>query len=249
MFVIRYTKIMLHKTYTFYISFIFILVFLVTYPLQLVLIQFESTKKTAHLVNYWNIKLILFLSFLKIEITGKKQIKKNQKYIFCSNHSSFIDIPSLFILKHDYIKFVGKASISKIPLFGYMYNKLYITVNRRDKESRKKVYEDCRTALKNNQNIAIYPEGAIPHITPEMIPFKDGAFKLSIEENTPILPITLPFNHLVLPVDKFIVRSRHIKIVIHSPLNTLENPIADYKELKEKTYNIINDELKKHNVV
>lgn len=240
---------MINKIYTYYVSIIFILFFLITFPAQLVLIQFKRTHKTAHLINYTVIKIVIKICFFKIQILNENRIKNNKKYIFCSNHSSFIDIPSLFILQANYMKFVGKASISKVPLFGYMYRKLYITVDRKDKDSRSKVLEECKIAIDNNQSIAIYPEGAIPSTTPNMIPFKDGAFKISIEKNTPIIPITLPFNHIVMPVDNFSINSRVIKIIVHEPLNTSENPILDYKVLKEKTFNIINNELKKHKVI
>lgn len=240
---------MINKIYTYYVTFIFVLLFLITFPIQLVLIQFESTKKFAHLNNFIVIKIVLFLSFIKIEIEGKNNINTSSRYIICSNHSSYLDIPSLFILQFKYVKFIGKESIRKVPLFGYMYRKLYIMVNRRDKESRNNVISASKTALNNNCSIAIYPEGAIPHNTPELIPFKDGAFRLSIEEKTPILPVTLPFNHLVMPIDKFLILSRKVKIIIHKPLNTEDEPIHDMKELKNLTYNVIENELKKHKVI
>lgn len=203
----------------------------------------------GHYINYYIIKLSFLLSAIKVDIKGINQLKKREKYIFCANHSSYLDIACSFLVQYKYIKFVGKQSLEKIPLFGYMYKSLYITVNRKDKDSKKKVIEECKVALNEGCSLAIYPEGAIPHATPQMIPFKDGAFTLSVSQNVPIVPITLPHNHLILPVDKIKLTSRKIIIIIHEPLNTVEKPINNIKELKEKTYDVIENELKSYGVI
>ena len=182
-----------------------------------------------------------------MDITNKKIIEKNKLHVFCANHSSYIDILAMYLISDKYFKYLGKDSLEKIPLFGYMYKRLYITVNRKNKDSRTNALEECERTLQNGLSIAIYPEGAIPVKTPKLIHFKDGAFKLSIENNVPIIPITMPFNHLVLPVGgMFNSRSRHIKIIIHQPLNTTEQPVRSIKALKDLTYNVISDELKKY---
>ena len=103
--------------------------------------------------------------------------------------------------------------------------------------------------MRKGFGIALYPEGTIPPQTPNLIPFKDGAFRLSIEEGIPIVPITLPYNHKVLPITTNKIESREIKIVIHEPLNTKEKPYTDYKKLRDDTYEIIEQELKKHQVI
>ena len=225
------------------------IIYLITYPIQLVIIQFRSLYKYGHLLNKLIIKLFFLLGGISIEIQGKKSLNKNTKYIYCANHSSYIDILSMYFLSSDYFRFLGKDSLEKIPLFGYMYKRLYITVNRRDKDSRIKSFEACENSLKEGISIAIYPEGAIHTKAPNLIHFKDGAFKLSVKHNTPIVPITLPFNHKVLPPDQMIFKSRKIKIIIHPPLNTAEKPVHDYKALRDETYKIIHTELKNHHVI
>ena len=154
----------------------------------------------------------------------------------------------MYLLSNSYFRYLGKSSLEKIPLFGYMYKKLYITVNRRDKQSRGSAFTRCQESINEGVGIAIYPEGAIPPTTPKLIHFKDGAFRLSIDNNIPLVPITMPFNHKVLPVGD-IFRSRLIKIIVHPPLNTSNHPYESVRELKDVTYSIIENELNKHLVI
>lgn len=239
----------MNKMYTAYVTLIFLFFFLITYPAQLVIIQFKKAHHLGHQLNFMMIRCITFCCAFNITKEYHYIPKKGKKYIFCSNHSSYFDIPSFYYLTPDYFKFVGKSSLNKIPLFGYMFKNLYIALDRKDKDSRIEVLERCRETLQSGLSIAIYPEGAIPHNTPQLITFKDGAFRLSVEENVPIIPVTLPYNYRVLPVGKSVFGSRDIKIIIHEPLNTKENPIHDYRELRDKTYAVISEELKKHKVI
>lgn len=237
------------KIYTYYLAIIFVIIYVVSFPIQLIIIQFNRLHYLGHKLNKFIIKLFLFFAGISVEIIGVKHLNKDVKYIFCPNHSSYIDILSCYYLSDSYFKFLGKDSLEKIPLFGYMYKKLYITVNRRDKDSRKNSLLKCESTLDEGIGLTIYPEGAIHSKAPELIHFKDGAFRLSIDKNTPIVPVTMPFNHEILPASTNIFGSRRIKIIIHEPLNTIESPVSDYKVLRDKTYEIIHNELKNHKVI
>ena len=94
----------------------------------------------------------------------------------------------------------------------------------------------------------IFPEGGIfTKSPPEMVAFKDGAFKAAITKKVPIIPVTIPYNHKILPDDnKYLFRRHRFKIIFHEPIETKELGLNGMESLKEQTYHVINEELKKH---
>jgi 1-acyl-sn-glycerol-3-phosphate acyltransferase len=175
--------------------------------------------------------------------------KKNQAYVYCSNHTSFLDIPALAHALTGHFLFVGKASLGKVPMFGYMFRNLYISVDRSSQKARYKTLEDSFKAVDKNRSIAIFPEGTIPSSHwPKMIPFKDGPFRIAIEKQIPIVPVTFPYNWIILPVNGGFLPVRHeMVIVIHEAIETKGMNMDDVPALKQKTFDIINNELKKYN--
>jgi len=181
----------------------------------------------------------------KVVLKFKPDTKKN--YIYCANHSSYMDIPSLAFALPGHFLFIGKASLTKLPLFGYMFRNLYIPVER---ESRKSKYETmlrCYQALEDNKSIAIFPEGTIPKLhNPKLIPFKEGAFRMAIEKQVPVIPVTIPYNYIILPDNgKFMPKRHRMKVIIHEPIETRGLTLDNLEELKRKTFEIIEAELKK----
>jgi 1-acyl-sn-glycerol-3-phosphate acyltransferase len=109
--------------------------------------------------------------------------------------------------------------------------------------------EAAYKAIDKNRSIAIFPEGTIPKDGwPKMISFKDGPFRIAIEKQIPIVPVTFPYNWIILPNNGGFLPNRHLMaIIIHEPIETTGMTLANLEELKEKTFNIINAELKKYN--
>jgi 1-acyl-sn-glycerol-3-phosphate acyltransferase len=175
--------------------------------------------------------------------------KKNQAYVYCSNHTSYLDIPALAFALPGHFLFVGKASLAKVPMFGYMFRNLYVAVDRTSQKSRYKTLQDSYDAIDKNRSIAIFPEGTIPHDGwPKMISFKDGPFRIAIEKQIPIVPVTFPYNWIILPNNGGFLPNRHeMVIVIHDSIETKGMTLDHVQELKQKTFDIINAELKKYN--
>ncbi|MDQ3536579.1 MAG: 1-acyl-sn-glycerol-3-phosphate acyltransferase, partial [Bacteroidota bacterium] len=125
----------LRRIYSTYCLLVFISIFIIFFPLFIIFIQKEKWHYYAYRLNFYWAKIFYILCFLPVEQVFKSNLDKNQRYIFCSNHTSFLDI-TLFGLTPVYFVFVGKSSISKVPLFGYMYKKLHITVDRSNLKSK-----------------------------------------------------------------------------------------------------------------
>jgi 1-acyl-sn-glycerol-3-phosphate acyltransferase len=103
-------------------------------------------------------------------------------------------------------------------------------------------------ALDEGKSLVIYPEGGIiSNQPPRMVKFKEGAFRAAIQKQIPIVPVTIPFNWLILPDEKeLLLRPGTIKIIFHEPIETSGMSLAETDLLKEKVYQIIDNELRIH---
>jgi 1-acyl-sn-glycerol-3-phosphate acyltransferase len=232
--------------YTAWGCLVFTVVFAVLLPFLLIPIFFPSQYKLTGIINRIWAKA-LFIGIAKpYTVDLRAPLDPKRQYIFCPNHFSYIDIPTMGLNPINTI-FVGKSSMSKVPVFGYMYSRLHITVDRSNLKSRYSSMIRSLEAIDQGKSLVIFPEGGI--ITkkdPVIARFKDGAFRTAIEKQIPIVPVTIPYNWIILPPYEFLVWRGRIKVIFHEPIETTGLTLEDVDMLREKTYNIMNEELKKH---
>ena len=236
----------LRTIHTIYGFFIFILLFLVLLPLLFVPIAFPSQFRLTGVINRWWAHLMFALVFLPTKVESRRRLDPRRTYIFCPNHFSYLDIPAMGLNPVNTI-FVGKNDMEKLPLFGFMYRKLHITVDRRSLRSRSNSMLAAMAALEQGKSLVIYPEGGIISAQPPaMAPFKDGAFRAAIEKQIAVVPVTIPFNWIILPDESPIRLKRGlVKVIFHEPIETTGLLLSDTPQLKQQVYAVIEEELKK----
>lgn len=234
--------------YTIWCAFWFLLVFLLLFPIVFIALQKEEWKPIAHYCNrIWG-KIFFFVIGQPVKVTYETELDPKRAYVFCANHFSYLDIAMMGVVVKNYFAFMGKSSVKKVPLFGYMFTKLHIQVDRTAKNSRIKALTRSIKALKSGRSIMIFPEGGIFSTNfPEMIqPFKDGAFSMAIENQVPIVPISLLDNYKVMPETLF--RWHKIRVIVHKPIETIGKTKADIEDLKKQVYDVIQPTLNKYRV-
>ena len=237
---------LLRKLHTAYGFIVFALLFLIFYPLFLIPILFKNQFHLIGIFNRWWAKLLFILVFLPFKVDCRSKLDSGKQYIFCPNHFSYLDIPTMGLNPINTI-FVGKSEVEKVPLFGFMYRKLHITVDRNKLKSKFKSLKRSMEAIDEGKSLVIYPEGGI--ITkhpPQITQFKDGAFRIAIEKQIPIVPVTIPFNWIILPDDPLILHRMKILVIFHKPIETKGLELSDVDSLKEAVYKVIETELKKY---
>jgi 1-acyl-sn-glycerol-3-phosphate acyltransferase len=137
---------------------------------------------------------------------------------------------------------------ASVPLFGYMYSRLHITVNRGSVKSKGHAVKRSIQAINEGKSLVIFPEGGIySKNPPSLTPFKDGAFRAAIEKQIPLVPVTLPTNWLILPDQQEMLLTRGvIKVIFHKPIDTTGMKAEHVNSLKEQVFLVIDNELKKH---
>ena len=136
-------------------------------------------------------KLWLFFTGIRLKIKGKENIPKGTSYLICGNHSSFLDIPSIYIIFNEYFIFTGKKEFEKWPLFRVFYtSKMNIAVDRENKSGAIEGFKRMMQVIDLGHPLVLFPEGTISKSAPKLTEFKTGAVTLAIQKQIPILPLT-----------------------------------------------------------
>ena len=236
------------RIYSTYGLIVFALAFVILLPLFFITIKIPGLKRYGRKLNRLWSSIFFTLILIRVRFVNKDLIDRNQQYIIVSNHFSYLDIPVLGFINKD-IVFVGKSALGKIPLFGYMFRNLHIAVDRMSLKSRADSILRTKQALDEGSSVVMFPEGGITSPAPPLMGrFKDSAFKIAIEKQIPIIPVTLSYNHIILPDDgKLLLTYRSARAVIHPPISVNEKDRRSVAELKEKCFDIIQKQLLEDN--
>ena len=159
-------------------------------------------------------------------------------YVAVSNHESYADI---FLISHFpwEMKWLSKDTIFRIPVMGWMMRMANdIPIKRGKRESVVSAMNGCRDRLSKNVSVMIFPEGTRSK-TDDLLPFKDGAFKLAIEAGAPILPIAVAGTRHCMAKGSFAFCRAHAKARVLSPIPTAGLTNADVPQLRERTRDLI----------
>lgn len=220
-----------------------VLIYLALFPFIFICIQVKRWNWLGtKLTNVWA-DIFFFVSGLWVKTEYRFRPDKKKSYIFVANHFSYLDVAVGMKVVRNYFSYMGKSSVKKVPLLGYMFAKLHIQVDRSDKNSRVKSFKRSVRALAEGRSLFIMPEGGILSDTIPVMkqPFKDGAFALALESKTPIVPITFVNLYRIMP-GTFIFRD-FPRVIIHEPVSP-EGKTSD--ELKQEVYTIIQTELDRY---
>jgi 1-acyl-sn-glycerol-3-phosphate acyltransferase len=236
----------LRAIYTSYGVVVFGVLFFISLPFLAIPMYFPRQHRITGIVNRWWARLLFLFIGIPVRTEYRSKLDARKRYIFCPNHFSYLDIPTAALVDHNAI-FVGKTGIERIPLFGHVYGKLHITVDRSKLKSRYESLKRSLEAIDDGKNLILFPEGGMAaQNNPAMGPFKDGAFRIAIEKQIAIVPVTIPYNWIILPPDQFLLRWHKLKVIFHEPVETTGMTLADVDTLKRKLFEIINQELKRH---
>ncbi|HMN04797.1 MAG TPA: lysophospholipid acyltransferase family protein [Flavobacteriales bacterium] len=169
-------------------------------------------------------------------------------YIVCINHASYLDIIHAFCLLPDYFLFMGKHELLEWPLFNIFFKDMHIAVNRGNGVEAARALMKAGMAVDQGSAVSIFPEGTISPDAPRMLPFKDGAFRLAVKKQVPVVPITFLDNwYLFGDPEKPLSWGRPgvARAVVHAPIPTAGLGAADVDALRQHVFEAIEAPLRK----
>ncbi|KQT20697.1 glycerol acyltransferase [Chryseobacterium sp. Leaf405] len=225
------------------LAFVFTILFGI--PVYILSFNKKHYKYAYKFIRYWSYCMFygMGLSYQLTKLSQQK-LDKHQQYVFISNHTSIMDIMLMCILCADHpVCFVGKKELVKIPIFGTIYKRICVMVDRKSARSRADVYRRCAEKMEEGNSIVIFPEGGVPDDTSIILDeFKDGAFTLSSKHNSPIIVFTFIGLKEMFPFDNSKGYPGKAKVYF----NGIIEPSTSPKELKLSAFETIKKTLLNH---
>jgi 1-acyl-sn-glycerol-3-phosphate acyltransferase len=240
MIIFKYTFWILYRLW-FYI--LVIIPIIILFPILIVSVSKEEWYPLFfRIARLWSTIILVGMGF-RWKIEKEQILEEGKSYMFIANHTSMIDIMLMLVTIKNPFVFVGKKELTKIPLFGFFYRKTCILVDRSSLKSRQAVFLRAQRRLKQGLSICIFPEGGVPEEDVLLDDFKDGAFKMAIAHNIPVVPMTFydnkkRFSFTFLSGSPGLIRAK-----VHSFFETAILQDKDRATLREEVRTIILKEL------
>lgn len=178
------------------------------------------------------------------KVEWEQKMQRGESYMLVANHTSMLDIMLMLYISKNPFVFVGKKELVKIPLFGFFYKRVCILVDREDAKSRTGVYRRAQKRLNQGLSICIFPEGGVPVEETVMLDkFKDGAFKMAVAQNIPVVPMTFYDNKKRFSFTFFSGGPGRIRVKVHRFFETGLLGEEDKGKLRDDVRNAILSEL------
>lgn len=229
--------ILFYRLWFYILMFVYILFF---FPILFVsIIKEEWYPFFFRLARGWSIFILFGMGFRPL-IKREVAFKKGQSYLFVANHTSMTDIMLMLYVSKNPFVFVGKKELGKIPLFGFFYKRTCILVDRKNSKSRIDVITSAQRKLNMGYSVCIFPEGGVPVDESIVLgEFKNGAFRLAIEHQIPIAPMTFLDNKKRFSYTFFSGGPGKMRVKVHGLIPTTNYKLNNKKELNNITREII----------
>lgn len=199
----------------------------------------RRTKVFLDVIRVW-MKVYFILIFLRLTVKGREKFKPGQNYIVVCNHNSNMDVPLSSPQIPGANRTIAKAELKNIPVFGTIYKRGSVLVDRKSDTSRKESYNEMKKVLELGMHMCIYPEGTRNRTNQPLKSFQDGAFRLAVATGKPLMPTVIFNTGKVLPHDKsFYFWPHPVEMHFLDPIEVREGDTPEM--LKEKVFRIMWD--------
>ncbi len=236
----------LHFIYFLYAVILFLVIMVAIFPFVIVASFFGRIKggnAIYRLCMLWG-DIWCFLIGIRHRNVYETPMDRNKQYIFVANHISYLDAPIIVKSLRRPIRALGKYEMSKVPIFGYIYKKAIVMVDRRDAEKRARSVRILKSVLKRGISIFIFPEGTFNQTHKPLKDFFDGAFRIAIETQTPIKPLLFMNAYDRMHYDSvFSLNPGKSKTVFLEEVDVSGLRMADLSKLKQRVHDLMERKL------
>lgn len=193
----------------------------------------KTGNSVHHIARFWG-RGILWVSSIRVRISGFENIDPKLSYIVMANHLSQFDIPVLLSSMPFQFRWLAKAELFKIPIFGRgMRGAGYISIDRSDRKSAFQSLERAAKSIREGSSVMIFPEGTR---SPDggLLPFKKGGFVLAVDAGVPIIPLVISGTYDIMPKGRLLIQSHSVHIRFLSAVDTRAYSRKTKDELLER---------------
>jgi len=181
---------------------------------------FSRTGNLVHIIaRIWG-KGILIVSGINVAVRGLDNIDPGRSYIYMSNHQSNFDIPVLFACLPVQFRWLAKAELFKIPIFGRaMRGAGYVKIDRFNQDSAFESINEAAGKMQNGVSIMIFPEGTRSR-DGKIRSFKKGGFVMAVDSGAPIVPVILQGTWPIMAKSSLRINTGNVALHIEKPIAT-----------------------------
>ncbi|MCC5943775.1 MAG: 1-acyl-sn-glycerol-3-phosphate acyltransferase [Bernardetiaceae bacterium] len=184
-----------------------------------------------YFMRFWGF-MLLALSGIRVKSFNKNLVDRNEAQVFIANHNSYMDSPALTLAIPEQFRALGKQEILKMPMFGFIFKYIGVTVDRSSMRSRIESIIRIKQKLDKKINVLIFPEGTMNRSEAPLLPFHDGAFLLAIKAGKPIVPTVVLGTRRILPRGTWRMQPGRVDIIFSEPIKTEGLKPSDLPKLK-----------------
>lgn len=226
--------------FTVYGFLIFLSLMIILLPCFIYAFLQESIKggNLIYKISRWWANVFFFMTAIRPQNIYEESHDNTREYIFVSNHISYLDIPMMMkVIRGQQFRILGKAEMTKIPIFGSIYRRGAVTVDRSSLRARSKSIKELIDFIHKKISVFICPEGTFNTTHRPLKSFYDGAFKIAIETQRPICPILFLDTYDRMNYNSFfsLTPGKSRAVYLH-PTSTEGLTNKDVKVLKEKVF-------------
>lgn len=178
--------------------------------------------------------------FCPVKHVGRENFRKGQNYVVTLNHNTLADVPVSTPGIPGPNRTLAKVEMSKIPIFGYIYTSGSILVTRQDAQSRAESYGKMQHALEQGLHLCLFPEGTRNKTNEPLARFYDGAFKVAIIAQKPIIPgLIFGTKSILHPTKKMWAWPHRIEFHFLPEISTQGLQVEDSAQLKQQVYQVM----------
>ncbi|MDP4250769.1 MAG: lysophospholipid acyltransferase family protein [Bacteroidota bacterium] len=169
-------------------------------------------------------------------------------YVFVSNHISYLDIPCIFkSIRKQPFRVLAKADLKKIPVFGYIYSRGAVMVDRSSTTQRAQSVRELKKILGHRISVFIFPEGTFNETGDPLKSFYDGAFRISIQTQTPIKPVLFLDNYSLMNYRSvFSLKPGKSRVIFLEEISPEGFTLTGLNLFKEHVYRLMDQRLRDH---
>ncbi|BBO89392.1 lysophospholipid acyltransferase family protein [Desulfosarcina ovata] len=204
---------------------------------------FSHTGNFPHLLARLWANSILWVSRVKITVVGAERLDQKRSYIYMANHQSNADIPLLLGRLPVQFRWLAKAELFRIPIFGRAMRGVgYISIDRSNRKSAFESLTRAARTIRDGTSVLIFPEGTR---SPDgnLLPFKKGGFVLAVDSGVPIVPIVIRGTRDIVPKGHFMIRPTPVRMEILDPLETADYTRKTKDALLQRVRTILTEHL------
>ena len=181
---------------------------------------FSREGNPVHLIARIWAKSILFVSGIKVDVKGLANIESSKSYIYMSNHRSNFDIPVLLGCLPIQFRWLAKAELFKIPMFGRaMSGAGYVKIDRSNQKAAIKSIDEIAAKMKNGISVMLFPEGTRSQ-DGNVNPFKKGGFVMAVDTGVPIVPVIIRGTRSIMTKGSWRINRARVTLFIEKPIDT-----------------------------